>query len=375
MFKDFCRNSGKAYQEPIKWCRSIIKVAYITVALIVLAHVIWFFAARRVLAWPADIYVKDYILFPAVVLTALTFLVDRLVNSPHIPLTVKEYLSLFLFIVYSFYLFWTHDIAKVLLASCILPIFASTLFSNVKITRWMFWMSCLAAILLGLKLLFNNRLDSSALMEVFVVCFMYYCSYLLAKLLIRYGHDHLETLMIYNNRQQSMEEQLKLDPFTGLYNKKTFDNDLLRFSQECKGMKMPLSLAMFDIDHFKNVNDYCGHAAGDRVLLYLAQILQSVQAENIHAFRMGGDEFSLLFKDCYAEEAARICEEVRQKMALCPMRAGDEKSITISCGIACGLAVETLPDPLTIAADSALYLAKTNGRDRVVIGANAPEKS
>ena len=68
MFNNYCRNSAKTDQEPIKWCRNIIKVAYLTVAIIVLAHVIWFFAARRVLAWPADIYVKDYILFPAVVL-------------------------------------------------------------------------------------------------------------------------------------------------------------------------------------------------------------------------------------------------------------------------------------------------------------------
>jgi len=92
--------------------------------------------------------------------------------SPRLPLIVKEYLSLSLFIIFSFYLSLTHDIAKVLLASFILPIFASTLFLNVKITRWMFWISSLAVLLLGVKMYFSGRLDSDTLMQIFVVCFM-----------------------------------------------------------------------------------------------------------------------------------------------------------------------------------------------------------
>lgn len=189
-----------------KWCRYIVTVGHVTAILIILAHVIWYFAARSVLAWPPDVYLRNYIILPAIGFFALNLLVDMLVRSANSSLLAKEYLSLSLFIVFSLYLSLTHDIAKVLLCSYILPIFASTIFSNVKLTRRIFFMSVIAVVLTGCKIYFTGELDSDMLMEIFVACFMFLCSYLLAKVLIRYGHDNLAALM--NSNEEAMNNEL-----------------------------------------------------------------------------------------------------------------------------------------------------------------------
>jgi len=372
MYKDLDRDSDKKYIEPIKWCHHIVKIAYITAALIILAHIIWYFAARSVLALPPDIYLQNYIILPTVGLFALIFSVDLFVRSQRGSLIAKEYLSLSLFIIFAFYLVLTHDIAKVLLGAFIMPIFVSTIFFNVKITRWMFWLSSLAVMLLGVKTYFTGNLDSSMLMQIFVACLMFLCSYLLAKILIRYGHDNLVVLTDFDSRQCYMQEQLKLEPFTGLYNKKTFDDYLSKFMEEGKSTNKYLSLAIIDIDNFKYVNDFYGHAVGDRVLLYFSQILKEIQAENIHAFRIGGDEFAVLFRDCTVEEAYAICENMRTRMESAPLRDIDKRKVTISCGLVYMNPYAGL-DWVKKTADSALYTAKNNGRNQIVVYNNSTQ--
>ena len=367
MDKGLDSDRDRTYIEPIKWCRYIVTTAYVTVALIILAHVIWYFAAQTILAHSSDVYLWDYIILPAIGLFSLTFLADLFVRSPRFSLVSKEYISLTLFIIFSFYLSLTHNIARVLLASFILPIFASTVFLNVKITRWTFWISSLAVLLVGVKIYFSGKLDSNIIMQIFVVCFMFLCSYLLAKVLILYGRDNLRTLMLFDNKQQNMQEQLKLDPFTGLNNRKTFDDYLPRLVEKCQNTQKFLSLAMIDIDHFKSVNDLCGHAMGDRVILYLSQTLKNIQNENIRAFRIGGDEFSMLFEGCSTEETYRICEAVRTQMESCPLRTANDERVTLSCGVVCTDPENADLEMLKNAADSALYAAKNNGRNQVVI--------
>ncbi len=367
MDKDIDCERDKEYIEPIRWCRYIVNTGYATAALMILAHVIWYFAARSVLARSPDDYLRNYIVLPAIGLFALTFFADLFVRSHRFSLVSKEYLSLTLFVIFSFYLSLTHDIARVLLASFILPIFASTIFLNVKITRWIFWISSLAVLLVGVKIYLSGKLDSNMLMQIFVVCFMFLCSYLLAKVLILYGRDNLRTLMLFDNKQQNMQEQLKLDPFTGLNNRKTFDDYLPRLVEKCQNTQKFLSLAMIDIDHFKSVNDLCGHAMGDRVILYLSQTLKNIQNENIRAFRIGGDEFSMLFEGCSTEETYRICEAVRTQMESCPLRTANDERVTLSCGVVCTDPENADLEMLKNAADSALYAAKNNGRNQVVI--------
>lgn len=171
-----------------------------------------------------------------------------------------------------------------------------------------------------------------------------------------------------------MQEQLKLDPFTGLPNRKTFDDCLPKLIEESQNSKICLSLAMIDVDHFKQVNDGYGHAVGDQVLLHLAQILKSNQTKNIHAFRIGGEEFAIIFEDYCVNEAYKICDGMRSIMESCSLHDVDNKiGVTFSCGLACMNLQDISPAELSKAADSALYTAKNHGRNKVVIyGGPAP---
>jgi len=164
-----------------------------------------------------------------------------------------------------------------------------------------------------------------------------------------------------------VEELLKLDPFTGLNNRKTFDDMLPVIMEECRNSEKFISLVIIDIDHFKSVNDLYGHGMGDRVILYLSEMLKKIQNENTQAFRIGGDEFSILFKGCRTEETYRTCEYLRTQMSSFPLRTADDKLVTLSCGIVCVDPENVDLEMLKNAADSALYAAKANGRDQVVI--------
>jgi diguanylate cyclase (GGDEF)-like protein len=354
-------------KEMIKWCRYLVNISHVTAAGIILAHVIWYFAARSALVRPPDVYLRYFIIFPAIGLFAINLLVDLSIRSTRLPLLAKECLSLSLFVIYSFYLSLTHEIAIVLLCAFILPIFASALFSDVRITRWVFALSLITILLFGVKMHFIGKFDSFMIMQIFVVTLMFFGSYLLSNILIKYGHHNLSVLMNSADLQRHMQEQLLLDPFTGLYNKKTFDDNLSKFVEACQCAEEHISLALIDLDNFKQVNDRYGHAAGDRVLLHLSQILKDIQSDNIRAFRVGGEEFALVFKDCDCAEALKICEHIQTQVKFTSLRSTDDHEVTISCGLVCAESKNTNAEALTKAADAALYEAKRNGRDQTVI--------
>lgn len=367
MNKDSKLSPIQAAIGPMKWCQYIVKAGYLTVGAMTIAHVVWYFAARKILAWPAEIYLWHYIIYPTIGLLSLTVIVDLLIQSSRLPLIAKEYMSLLLFFLFSFYLCLTHRIAAVLLGSFSLTIFASCIFANIRITRWSFFMSSLALLLTGGKIYSEGNLDKDMIMELFVAFCILLCSYFLAKALIRSGHDNLMALMQYQNQQKSMEEQLKLDPFTGLYNKKTFDEWLPQLMEGCRKSNICLSLAIIDVDKFKHVNDVYGHTEGDRVLLHLAHILNSNSNDNILAFRIGGDEFAIIFKGYCVKEAYKICEGLRSIMDISLVNDINKLQVTFSCGLACMNLNHTSPMELLKAADSALYTAKKKNYIKVVI--------
>lgn len=260
----------------------------------------------------------------------------------------------------------THDIAKVLLCSFLLPLFASTLFSSVKISRGIFWMINVALLTLGAKWYLYGTLDGDAMMQIFVAFFLFLCAYLIARLLIRNGQNHSAALAHSDDAQKYMQEQLLLDPFTGLLNRKTFDTDLEKMWREGRSIGTTAAVAMIDIDEFKIVNDRFGHAAGDHVLVSFSRVLKSIRSDNIRVYRIGGDEFAVLFRETTPADAFRICENIRKQMKNASLRDSDNHKVTISCGLASMVPDARSASTLTSAADMALYKAKSEGRNRVV---------
>ncbi|MCI1952282.1 MAG: histidine kinase [Clostridiales bacterium] len=181
--------------DPNKWCGYIVKTGQVTAVLIILAQVIWLFAASNFIRWPLDVYLQKFIVAPAIGLFVINLLVSFYVRSPRHSLLAKEYISLSLFVVYCLYLSLSHNHATVLLCSYIIPIFTSTIFSNMKLTHRIFLMSMGAVLLPGVKWFFAGTLNSDILMEIFTSGFMLVCSYILAKILIQYGQNNLTAIV------------------------------------------------------------------------------------------------------------------------------------------------------------------------------------
>ncbi len=167
--------------------------------------------------------------------------------------------------------------------------------------------------------------------------------------------------------QRQLYESALRDKVTGIFNRGYFNNRIESDVAFALRHGKPLALILFDIDHFKKVNDTHGHVVGDEVLRAVADRVQSTtRSEDILA-RYGGEEFALICRDVDSRSAMRAAERIRAVVANeAVATAGTEVCVTVSLGIA-DLALLTTPDArrLVEAADSALYAAKRGGRDRV----------
>jgi diguanylate cyclase (GGDEF)-like protein len=169
------------------------------------------------------------------------------------------------------------------------------------------------------------------------------------------------------------------DVLTGWHNRRYLQarlkEEMARARRDLRG----IACLMLDIDHFKRVNDYWGHSAGDLVLREVAQRVESqVRASDV-AVRYGGEEFVILLPKTDKRDALRLAERIRTAVSgeACKLPTGDSVDITVSVGIA-GLSpdeigddMKTVGESLIARADVALYCAKAQGRDRVALEAAA----
>ncbi|WP_164972122.1 diguanylate cyclase [Luteimonas sp. YGD11-2] len=169
-----------------------------------------------------------------------------------------------------------------------------------------------------------------------------------------------------------LRETLRLqsirDPLTGLFNRRYLEENLVREMLRCERRRLPLSLMMIDIDHFKRFNDEHGHAAGDAVLAHVGRILQSlVRAEDL-ACRYGGEEFTIVLPETDAASAILRGKEICRAMSSLTIRHMDRPlgPVTMSIGIATAPHDSADAGLLLEIADAALYRAKAQGRDRVL---------
>ncbi|MBB3900019.1 GGDEF domain-containing protein [Roseococcus suduntuyensis] len=159
------------------------------------------------------------------------------------------------------------------------------------------------------------------------------------------------------------------DALTGLPNRRAFEERLTEALARATTEQTPLCLLMFDIDHFKSVNDRHGHPAGDAVLRGVADTLREWARPHDRLARVGGEEFAAILPATCREAAAGLADSLRRAVANEGFLVGAEGqrlSVTVSLGVA-QLQPEETGDGLLSRADAALYDAKRQGRDRVVL--------
>ena len=161
-----------------------------------------------------------------------------------------------------------------------------------------------------------------------------------------------------------------IDHLTGLPNRRAFEALLDEQYKQARAAVEPLCVAFCDIDHFKRVNDTHGHETGDRVIKVIAQSLARISNQNCHVARHGGEEFVMLFRGMTPDEVFKVLDETRENMAQRKLvnRMNEEPlgTITFSGGIADVFACAD-PRAALRAADVALYRAKAEGRNRILL--------
>lgn len=177
---------------------------------------------------------------------------------------------------------------------------------------------------------------------------------------------HIITFRDIHDLQSMVEEVSRLsctDPLTELTNRRGAQQQLQAHWLQGD----PLSVVLGDIDHFKQVNDRYGHPAGDAALCAVAHAMASQLLPGESLARWGGEEFLLILPYCNIEQAALRAEQLRQQVSSTRLPwQGEQLSLTISLGCASTKGQESL-DHLLMMADKALYQAKEQGRDQVVI--------
>lgn len=175
-----------------------------------------------------------------------------------------------------------------------------------------------------------------------------------------------ETMMLKEQLEESRKKMLR-DPLTGLPNRLAYEERIILEINRNKRNSENICIAMWDIDHFKKVNDTYGHEAGDRVLKLLSKII-STRVRKVDMFaRIGGEEFVLLMPDTKLENALGLNEELRNSLADSGFHYdGSPCLITASVGIA---RIEEYDNPESVMrkADEALYKSKREGRNRCTI--------
>ena len=168
------------------------------------------------------------------------------------------------------------------------------------------------------------------------------------------------------------------DRLTGLFNRGHFDRTMVGAVDSAARDEQPLSLALLDIDHFKQVNDNYGHALGDRVLVQVAHLLSRAMRRTDIVARYGGEEFVILMPGTSRDAAQSAVEELRKEIAASPIDLGDGQilNLNFSAGVA-GIPDDSnviSPKDLVSCADARLLAAKRAGRARVVGSDWVPER-
>ncbi|MET0028503.1 MAG: diguanylate cyclase [Candidatus Thiodiazotropha sp.] len=166
-------------------------------------------------------------------------------------------------------------------------------------------------------------------------------------------------------RESYLEAMSLMDELTGLLNRRSLADVLAQAVSEALEHEMPLTLLMLDFDHFKQLNDAHGHVMGDRLLRSFGELLKTRLRKTDHAFRYGGEEFTVLLRDTGIEDGRMIAESIRQAVTNLMI---ENIMVTVSVGLACvDQCARNTPECLLDSADRALYRAKQLGRNRTIV--------
>jgi diguanylate cyclase (GGDEF)-like protein len=229
-----------------------------------------------------------------------------------------------------------------------------------RFTEFVFWAVALATLALGVGAGFERTEDVMRPDTLNAATFLAYAAFTMVATLGVMWME-IETL------QAELVHSAHYDSLTGIYNRGTFLEEFEREVSRAGRAGGAFSLAIFDLDHFKLLNDRYGHPVGDQILRRFADVLRSGIRKHDTVGRYGGEEFALLMPQTGKDTALRVAERVRSALEARGVSVESRRiDVTVSCGIATYGVDGHDWDTLLSAADTALYEAKDGGRNRIV---------
>jgi len=314
----------------------------------------------------------NYIWFKALLPSGLNFgvffVARGFLESPNVKLETKVYMTFGSLCAMCLVTTVAHRDFPSLCAAFILPVVTSAIYGQKKFIRFAFELAIFGitiAFALGIVLGKGDDFDIvTYVIQIYISVMLLVISLFIAMLIRRFVENNSVLIMEGLENQASLKDRVKVDAMTGLINHTAFYDELDRQIRESDRTGETLCISVVDIDNFKSVNDTYGHANGDQVIITLAQIMSDVCKGHI-VCRYGGEEFSVIFKNCKRKEAAALMEQVLERFRATEFEWCDH-AITFSCGVCQHYDIRTTAEELFMQADKYLYRAKRGGKNQVV---------
>jgi diguanylate cyclase (GGDEF)-like protein len=353
-----------------KWRKNFNYVALLVASITLVLELIISYLLIRYLPQTIKLSIPFYLLLYVIVPTFLNFslvIIGRyILQCNHVSEQFKNYCSILTLSLQFLIIGCVHNIFTLTLSIHCFPIFLTLIYSDKKMTKIVTIISTIfISIRFVIAILDGNSNDTFFLIEVFVGYILMLGCYITATLLFHIEREKNECLKASSFKQLQLEELLKCDPLTGLYNMKTFYNVL---DTSISNSEFPLCIAVIDIDNFKLVNDTWGHENGNEVLIYLSAQLKSCCNKHGSVFRYGGEEFTIIFPRTTAEKAKAMIERASERLYHKDFSFNPHKRITFSCGIASYTSNSSSAQDFFVAADKLMYQAKLSGKNAILIG-------
>ncbi|MEL7656113.1 MAG: GGDEF domain-containing protein [Bacillota bacterium] len=354
-----------------QWREKIIRIFYILIGLIFIVEVVVFIVLRPFglldEGFTGSQYLIEYIAIPTVI-NLIVVLGCHRINKMKIHEKIKNFAIPFTSSVIAGVIAFIHcDITSILTVFSI-PVFLTVLFYQKKMTR--------IITIINLVLLLFSAIHTSQYahvpvyyyLDVVVAITLLITAFLISSVLIAYNKANYNYIYSSYKTQITLTEQARNDSLTGLYNQRTFHTLLKATMEKSRKNRAPMSLAIIDLDDFKEINDTYGHLAGDQVLLHFTALMKQQCEENdAYISRYGGDEFAVIFPKASKELAYLRLESLRQRCRQVPSIKTGTSQISFSAGISHFIDGEMNETLLFHQADSALYQAKENGKGQTIV--------
>lgn len=352
-----------------RWTRSISIIALVVYFIITLTEIAIFFLFRASGKENFDehFYLRHFFLFPLIINGIIVALMHRANKSP-MKDGIKSYVASFLFVMMIFIMNIVHSVFPVILITFAVPILLSVVYSDKRLTNTTAIFALIMEIIAEFFIVWDSDkplpFESADNFATVLVSFMTQIGlFVVSQQILKFEIVKLQLTKDFEIERYHLMEEAMRDGLTGINNRKAFDKNI----EDISRTKLPednFIFAMIDLDNFKKINDNFGHQEGDKALIIAAEIILTESKKyNGTAFRYGGDEFVIIFRNEKYNDVFRTCLKIKATYEKSLTKQMKEVNSSMSFGLSECYGDDNLIDQLTIA-DEQMYAYKKNRKAR-----------